>query len=164
MRVSLLSAITTLALVLLPGCEVSEKVMPPLYGEPVHKVKSIEFFSTQDMNQSTAVAVDLVFIFDPKLVDELTGMTARSWFSERQGYMASYPQALVVSSYEFVPGFVATIDPTAIKAAPGNNAKKAKAVVLFADYLVESKAYTLDVSHFKNPVVTLGHITISVSE
>ncbi len=164
MRVIFVSAITTLALVLLPGCDVSEKIMPGLYGEPAHQVKSIELFSTQDMNQSTAVPVDLVFIFDARLVDELAGMTARSWFSTRQGFMASYPQALVVSSYEFVPGFFATIDPASIKAASGIDAKKAQAVVLFADYLTESKAYTLDISGFKKPVITLGKTTISVSE
>ncbi len=138
--------------------------MPGLYGKPMHNVESIKFVGEQDMNQGTAVAVDLVFIFDQKLVDELAETTARTWFSERQGFMVSYPQALVVSSYEFVPGFFATIELDEIKTASGLSAKKANAVVLFADYLVESKAYTLDISGYKKPVITLGNKIISVSE
>lgn len=146
------------------GYATFDKVPQWLANGPTHKVKSIEFVGAENMNHNTAVAVDVVFIFEEKLVDELPEITARSWFTQRQAYMAAYPGLLAVASYELVPRFRMTIEPEALRTVSGLPTRKAKAVILFADYLVESKAYTLDINHFKNPVVTLGQTTISVSE
>jgi type VI secretion system protein len=127
-------------------------------------MKSIEIVSTPNVNADTAVAVDVVFIFDDKLVDTLPAVTARAWFREKPTYLARYPKLLLVSHHELVPIDSATIKPGSLKAGSAPAAKKARAVLLFANYLEENIAYTLDISSFKNPIITLEKTMVSVHE
>ncbi len=146
------------------GCTMLKEIIPGVSAEPTHKVKSIEIVSTENVNQNTAVAVDVVFIYEERLVDALRGITARVWFRDKPGYLARYPQSLAVSCHEFVPIDSATIEPASVKTGPAPSAKKARAVVLFANYLVEDADYTLDISGFRKPLVTLKETTISVRD
>jgi hypothetical protein len=156
----------TALLVLTSGCTFVKKITPGVSAEPTHSVRSIDISSTKNVNQDTAVGVDIVFVFDEKLVDTLPAMTARNWFREKPGYLARYPQSLAVFNYELVP--IDKVDPVikvdSLKTATTPAPKKARAVVLFANYLVENKAYTLDLSGFRHPIVSLEETTISVRE
>ena len=158
----MLLAATTL--VLTPGCTFLKKITPGVSAEPTHKVKSLKIVSAEKVNQDTAVAVDVVFVFDEQLADTLPDMTARAWFREKPAYLARYPQLLSVVNYELVSRRTVTLDVKSHKTRQTPKAKKARKVVLYANYLLESKAYTLDISEFKYPVVSLEETTVSVRE
>jgi type VI secretion system protein len=142
-RISLMAAM----LVLSPGCTL--------------KVKSIDIISTANVNQNTAVAVDVVFLLDEELVETLPEVTARNWFAQKPQYLLRYPQSFVVDPYELTPASSVNVRPKTLKNPSPRNAK---AVLLFANYLTEDMAYTLDISNFRNPIVTLHEKTISVRE
>jgi hypothetical protein len=157
----LLSAVATFSLAV--ACTFIKKITPGLSAEPTHSVRSIEIRAI-NANQNTAVRVDVVFVFDEQLVDELLALTARAWFRQRKTeYLARYGQVLIVRDYEFVPIDQARLDVREVETAE-SVATKARAVILFADYQSESAIYTLDISEFVSPIVRLEEATVSIRE
>lgn len=83
-----------------------------------------------DANEDSPVAVDLVFVYDKKLLDTLLKTPATEWFAKREQFLKDYGNALVVEKWEWVPG--QKIDRMSVGYRPG-----ARRVVLFADYVTE---------------------------
>lgn len=78
-------------------------------------------------NDDSPVAVDLVVVYDKKLMDDLLKMPAAQWFAKRQQFKADHDRQIDVSGWEWVPG--QSVPPITIPYKAG-----AKNVVLFADY------------------------------
>jgi type VI secretion system protein len=57
-----------------------------------------------DMNDDSALAVDLVFVRDAELADRLAEVPAREWFARREQFQRDHPRDLEVLSFELVPG------------------------------------------------------------
>jgi len=55
-------------------------------------------------NDDTPIAVDFVAVKDADLLKQLTAMSARQWFSEREQFQRDYRQQLAVWGLELVPG------------------------------------------------------------
>ncbi len=146
------------------GCTFIKKITPGLSAEPRHKVKSVDFQSTDNVNQDTPVAVDLVFVHDAQLVETLSDVSARVWFTQKDAYLPRLSSALNVSHHELVPQDALTVTVGELELPPAPPPKKARAVLLFANYLTDSKAYTLDISDFQRPVVLLQETEITVEE
>lgn len=83
-----------------------------------------------DANEDSAVAVDLVFVYDKKLLDTLLKMPATEWFQKREQIKKDYGNAVAVEKWEWVPG--QQIDRISVPYRAG-----ARRVVLFADYGTE---------------------------
>lgn len=120
MKFGCVVAIVTLLL----SCSVGRKVRSAFGGK-----LPIEVTIAGEANDNSPVAVDLLLVYDDKLVDKLTEMPAADWFKNKEQYVADHP-AIVVKSWEWTPG--QTIDPIQVEYRAG-----ARNVVLFADYQTE---------------------------
>lgn len=70
---------------------------PPLW-------KSVTVVASSDANQDSPVAVDLVFVRDPALLEVLNTTPAAKWFATRADLQRAFPEGVGVVSLEVVPG------------------------------------------------------------
>lgn len=84
--------------------------------------------ATADANGRSPVAVDIVFIKDPALLDVLTATPAAKWFATRIDVERTFPSALSVLSHEVVPRQSLRIERKTLAA------QAAMAVLVFASY------------------------------
>lgn len=70
---------------------------PPLW-------KSVTVVAASDANQDSPVAVDLVFVRDPALLEVLNATPAAKWFATRTDLQRAFPEGVGVVSLEVVPG------------------------------------------------------------
>lgn len=108
-------------LLLLVSCSAGRKVRSAFGG-----TLPIEVTVVPEANDDSPIAVDLLLVYDGRLVDELLKMPAAEWFAKKEQYVADHP-AVVVQSWEWVPG--QSVDPFKVQYRSG-----ARNVVLFADY------------------------------
>ncbi len=66
--------------------------------------KNVTVSASADANQNSPVALDLVFVRDPALLETLLAMPAAKWFATRDDTRRAFPDALGVVSLEVVPG------------------------------------------------------------
>ncbi len=90
--------------------------------------KSVTVVATADANQNSPVALDLVFIRDPALLDTLSATPAAQWFATRSDTQRTFPEGLGVVSLELVPGQVLSLADSAQIHQP------ALAILAFASY------------------------------
>lgn len=88
----------------------------------------IEFAVAQGANQDSPIAVDIVYVYDPQLVAQLTQMTARDWFQKRDQIRQAFPTGYDLTSYEVVPGQKGPIETVPPKSS------QAIAAFIFANY------------------------------
>ncbi|MBL4671446.1 MAG: hypothetical protein JKX81_04230 [Arenicella sp.] len=134
----------------------------PRYSD--NQIEVVHVIAADDVNQSTPVAVDIVYIFEEALVPQLRGYTARKWFDEKRQFQLQYPDKFVIFSYELVPVSQATLKPSKEKSRFSTAYQKAFKVMAYANYLTESDDYTLDITPFKRPTIILGSKKITISE
>lgn len=79
-------------------------------------------------NQSSAVAVAVVVIYQRPVLEKLVGLSARDWFENREQLRRDYPGSFDAWSWEWVPG--QAVPEQELRYESG-----AKAGVVFADYL-----------------------------
>lgn len=113
------------AALLSAGCGVTQKARSMFGGQ-----LPFEVVIAADANEDSPIAVDLVFVYDKKLLDTLLKTPATEWFTKRDQFLKDYGNALAVEQWEWVPG--QQIDPLNVAYRPG-----ARRVVLFADYVTE---------------------------
>ena len=113
-------------LFLFAHCSVGKKVRSAFGGSLPFEVKVLPL-----INDNSPVAVDLLVVYDEKLVDELLKIPASDWFAKKQQYMADHPQ-VKVHGWEWVPG--QEVGPLKIEYPAG-----ARNVVLYADYHTEGE-------------------------
>ena len=85
-----------------------------------------------DANEDSPVAVDLVFVYDKKLLETLLKTPATEWFAKRSQFLKDHGNALAVENWEWVPG--QEVERISVSYRPG-----ARRVVLFADYVTEGE-------------------------
>ncbi|MEA2237466.1 MAG: type secretion system protein [Thermoanaerobaculia bacterium] len=83
-----------------------------------------------DANENSAVAVDLVVVYDSKVADDLLKLPASDWFARKQQFVKDNPRKVAVHGWEWVPG--QRVDDKAVSYEAG-----AKKIVLFANYATE---------------------------
>ncbi len=90
----------------------------------------VRFDIADDANQNSPIAVDLVVVYDEKLMDKLMGMTAAQWFEERGQIRRDYLEGAGFHSWgwEWIPGQSVPIQKLPLKAA-------AIGGVIFAKYI-----------------------------
>jgi type VI secretion system protein len=80
-------------------------------------------------NEESALAVELIVVYDEKILGELLKMPARTWFQGREQFLRDHPEEIDSRKWEWVPG--QEVQRISVPYRIG-----AKRVVLFADYLV----------------------------
>jgi type VI secretion system protein len=104
------------------ACSVKQKVRSAFGGQlPMHVIVA------PDANEDSPVAVDVVVVYDRKLLDELLKLSAAQWFAAKAQFIADHDQRIGVQGWEWVPG--QKVQPISIDYRSG-----AKEVVVFADY------------------------------
>ena len=83
-----------------------------------------------DANENSAIAVDLVVLYDAKLVEQLLKLKASDWFKQKNQFVRDHPNQVAVHGWEWVPS--QAVKPQTISYGSG-----ARKVVLFADYVSE---------------------------
>ncbi len=90
--------------------------------------ESLVVAADADANQNSPVAVDLVFVRDPALVDALMTTPAAKWFATKNDTLRSFPQGLGVVALELVPAQSVRMGREALRS------QRALAVFAFANY------------------------------
>jgi type VI secretion system protein len=109
----------------LAGCSVAGKVRNAFGGQ-----LPIQVTVAPHANEDTPVAVDLVVVYNQKLLDELMKLPAADWFARRAQFLKDYPDTRLVQNWEWVPG--QQVEPFSIEYRAG-----ARRVLLFADYVTD---------------------------
>lgn len=154
-------AITTGLALSLTSCA-GLKSLLPRYSD--NRIEQVHLIASDDVNQSTPAAVDIVFIFEQALVAQLSKYTARKWFDEKLQFQLQYPDKFAIFSYELVPVSQATLNPKKEKSKFPAAYQKAYKVMAYANYLVESDDYTLDITPFKRPTLNLGAKKVTITD
>lgn len=92
----------------------------------------IEVAIASDANDDSPVAVDLIFVYDQKVLDDLVKMRASEWFARRDQYLSDHPRQVSRTGWEWVPG--QPIAPFTLPYQAG-----LRKIVLFADYHTEGE-------------------------
>ncbi len=91
----------------------------------------IKVFVSQKVNQNSAIAMDLVFVFDEQLMDKLREMPSKEWFEKREQIKRDYLVGVGIDTLEreWVPGQI--VPDIKLKLKP-----KAKGALIFAKYSI----------------------------
>ena len=110
---------------LLSSCSVGAQTRALLGG----KLRT-QVHISEKANANSPVALDLVLVYNKKLLKELLRLSAREWFAKRNQYKRDYPngEGFDVWEWEWVPGQLVSMQVLPLKA-------KARAGIIFADYL-----------------------------
>ena len=92
--------------------------------------ESVTLSMAAGANGDYPLAIDVVLVSDEALAQKLLAMTARDWFSARNGLRKTYPDVLGVDSFELVPGESLSVP------AKRWTGRRVSAALVFADYLV----------------------------
>lgn len=88
----------------------------------------IQVTISPDANENSPLAVELIVVYEDKIVDKLLEKKAREWFSGREQFLRDYADDVDSWKWEWIPG--QEVQP--LKLSYGIGAKR---VVLFADYV-----------------------------
>lgn len=92
------------------------------------ETRMIRFQIDDDVNRNTPIAVDLIAVADPGLLEGLGRLSAREWFERRDRLLQDYPFHILVWSWEMVPG--EEIHPFDVPSI----ARKTSGLLVFANY------------------------------
>ena len=103
----------------------------------------------RDANMNSPVAVELVVIYDDKLMEQLMTMSAKNWFQAKKQIKKDYLEGEGFDSWlwEWVPGQEVPIQKLPLKA-------RAEGAVMFAGYLSPGD-HRSKIDPFKNVTVRL---------
>ncbi|WP_286373931.1 hypothetical protein [Variovorax saccharolyticus] len=99
------------------------------------RLSEVSVFVTTDVNGGYPVALDLVFVRNQKLFDQLSNMRAAEWFANRDDLRRQQPGAISVRSWEVVPGQQARNLPV------GDDSRGSIGTLVFVDYTAGEGSY-----------------------
>ena len=115
---------------LLSGCgtinSIKNMVFSPSPASP--SWESFLITASDDVNQNSPIAMDLVFVSDTGVLDALLATPSAKWFASRNDMQKSFPGALTVLSYELIPRQSVKIDEKSLSGYKGFSA------IVYADY------------------------------
>jgi type VI secretion system protein len=125
-------------------------LVPPSIG-----TRQLVLDAAPDMNDDSALAVDLVFVRDAELADRLAEIPAAEWFQRREQLRRDFPKGFEVLSFELVPG--QTLPPVAVEDVRRGTRKG----LVFADYHAPGE-HRAQFGHLPRAVVVLGKESFTV--
>ena len=109
-----------------------------------------------DANQNSPLAVDLLYVYDAKLLDQLLKLNASEWFAQRKQLKRDLlpGEGAEIWSWEWVPGQQIPIQQLPIKTS-------AEAGLVFANYLTPGN-HRFRIDPFEDIVIQLGERDLTV--
>ncbi|HBM12821.1 MAG TPA: hypothetical protein DD390_09010 [Rhodospirillaceae bacterium] len=104
-------------------------------SDPVFQMETVQLRASVDANATSATAVDMVFVYDPSVIDVLQAVPASDWFNRKRQFLLDYPKGISVMSWEIVPSSALppwTVPDDMLSNDAGDDAT---AAFVFADYL-----------------------------
>jgi type VI secretion system protein len=98
-----------------------------------HEVLRIQ--SSPDANNFSPTAVDMVFVYDPGVIDLLQGLPAADWFARRRQFLLDFPDGLAVESWEIVPNTAPILWEVPAEMFENEEGDDAVTAFIYADYL-----------------------------
>ena len=71
---------------------------------PTVNTETIDFEVGAKANEDNALALDLVLVFDPALIGQVSELSAATWFRTRDQIKLANPTGIEVQSREVIPG------------------------------------------------------------
>ncbi|OQX27613.1 MAG: hypothetical protein BWK80_04440 [Desulfobacteraceae bacterium IS3] len=104
---------------------------------------------SEDANQNHPVSMDLVFVYDEKLMEELLKLSAKEWLEKRDQIKRDHVEGkgLDIWGWEWTPGQEIPVQELPLNA-------NAEAALIFADYLSPG-AHRIRVDPFKDITIRL---------
>lgn len=115
---------------------------------PKISTRNVDIQVSPKANLDSAVAIDIVYVFDQQLLTQLQGLGAKDWFRQRDELRTLYPTGIAVSSYEVVPGQIVPVEKVS------NHNTDAIGIFAFANYHAEG-AHRARLDSFKNATIRL---------
>lgn len=106
-----------------------------LSEKPRFSLQSIVLQASEEVNDNTPLAVDLVILFDEALAPQIAALPARDWFSQSEQFQRDFPREIKVKRWEIIPGQI--IGPISLDSAflTQENGRAAAGAFVFADFL-----------------------------
>jgi type VI secretion system protein len=124
----------------LGGCS-----MLGLSGEKA-KWSEVTFTASDDANNNSPVAVDVVLVSDPAMLARLAEMPASKWFTARDDLVNTYPKDLRYRSWEIVPSQHLDVNGDVFAGA------RVAGALVFANY-PDPGAHRARIEHFSGHMV-----------
>jgi type VI secretion system protein len=121
------------------------------------KLKSVSVMTMPDANQTTATALDVVFVYDVSVVTMLP-KDAVAWFESRDALNANLWRYLDIVSVEIPPAYLLT--PLKLPKRHGEALK----VVSYANYLAAPGCAPVDLTELVHAELTLNAKTVTFAE
>lgn len=93
--------------VLATGCGATRKIKTLFSG-----ALQMQIAIAPELNQNSALKVDLVVLYDKKLEQPLMELSARQWFGGRDQFERDHQRGFAICSWEWVPGPLNRIQPS----------------------------------------------------
>ena len=112
-------------------------------------LKEISVESTANSNFDNPVALDIVFVYDSKIIPILSEVYAPQWFNRQPELIRNYGNDIDIVRLQIVPqSFMENV-------ALPEKYKKAKNILLFTNYPKYRGQYMVELSHFKQLKILL---------
>ena len=99
-------------------------------------------------NQDSPVPLELVVVYDKRMLAEVEQLSARDWFQRRAQFERDYPNGFRSMRWEFVPGQSIALHPLEL------SRRGARGALVFADYLSEGD-HRLRLDPYKQVIIEL---------
>ncbi|MGF6380545.1 type VI secretion system protein [Paraburkholderia atlantica] len=116
-----------------------------LSGEKA-KWSQVTFTASDDVNNNSPVAVDVVLVSDAAMLARLAEMPASKWFTARDDLVKTYPKNLRYRSWEIVPGLHLDVSGDAFAGS------RVVGAFVFANYQ-DPGAHRARIEHFSGHMV-----------
>jgi len=155
-KVSLRRVFAWCALAMLCGCSSSSQ--EPLFS-PGTKLRQVSVVSHENMNQNTAMRLDIAVIYDKNLLAHLSDMSSVNYFSNIEQLRRDNRQGLTVFRFEMIPAQILESHSLQIP-----DTGKVWGILLFADYQTLGKHSAAIDSDSRTVRVILGPEDIGAVE
>jgi type VI secretion system protein len=119
------------------------------------KTKAYSIVVSPQANANSPVPVEMVAVYDRKMLAEVAGLTARDWFQRRAQLERDYPEGWRSVRWEFVPGQSVALRRLELPR------RGARALFLWADYQ-DDAPHRVRLDPFERAVVEFGEKDVTV--
>lgn len=119
-------------------------------------VTTVQVVAVPNANDTMAIEVDVLFVYQAKIAEELTALGATMWFDNRDQLLAKYNGKFFYVHWEVVPG-----TRREVSWQPETEEDESAAILVFADY-VSGEPKLVDVTKMKDPLVYLCQYALAL--
>jgi type VI secretion system protein len=113
------------------------------------KTRAYSIVVSPQANANSPVPVEMVVVYNRKMLAEVAGLTARDWFERRAQFGRDYPDGWRSMRWEFVPGQSMPLHRLEL------SRRHARALFIWADYAGEGP-HRVRLDPFKRAIVEFG--------